>query len=257
MYICIGLAVSSEADILLKYEALCFSCEHLIKNDMKKLLSLVIALMLSSICYAQKDVTKFLGIPVDGTKSAMIQKLKAKGFTYNERKDCLEGEFNGQDVEISVVTNNNKVYRIVVLDANYLNESDIKIRFNRLCRQFEKNGKYLPAILSEDYEINENEDISYEMTVHSKRYEAVYFQADIKNDSAALMEYGLSKLSQLFTEQQIENLSKKDIENIVISYMTEILPNKSVWFMISEEFGRYRIVMYYDNEYNKANGEDL
>ena len=32
--------------------------------------------------FAQNDVTKFLGIPVDGTKTAMIQQLKEKGYTY-------------------------------------------------------------------------------------------------------------------------------------------------------------------------------
>lgn len=33
---------------------------------------------------------------------------------------------------------------------------------------------------------------------------------------------------------------------------------KTVWFMISEDrYGKYYIVMYYDNEYNKANGEGL
>lgn len=32
---------------------------------------------------------------------------------------------------------------------------------------------------------------------------------------------------------------------------------RSVWFKISEFNGRYYISMYYDNEYNRANGEDL
>ncbi len=81
--------------------------------------------MFASTCLAQKDVTKFLGIPVDGTKSAMIQKLKAKGFTYNQRRDCLEGEFNGRTVYLHVVTNNNKVYRIMVKDAYGVDESAI------------------------------------------------------------------------------------------------------------------------------------
>ena len=40
-------------------------------------------LTISTILYAQKDVTQFLGIPVDGSKSEMIQKLKAKGYRYN------------------------------------------------------------------------------------------------------------------------------------------------------------------------------
>ena len=48
---------------------------------MKKILSLAVLLAFSLAMYAQKDVTKFLGIPVDGTKSEMIKKLKEKGFT--------------------------------------------------------------------------------------------------------------------------------------------------------------------------------
>ena len=48
---------------------------------MKKILSLAVLLVFSLAMYAQKDVTKFLGIPVDGTKSEMIKKLKEKGFT--------------------------------------------------------------------------------------------------------------------------------------------------------------------------------
>ena len=66
---------------------------------MKKLLCVTIALLCTAVLQAQeeeKDVTKFLGIPVDGYKPAMIEKLKAKGFTRSTwDKDALEGEFNG------------------------------------------------------------------------------------------------------------------------------------------------------------------
>ena len=33
--------------------------------------------------------------------------------------------------------------------------------------------------------------------------------------------------------------------------------NKQVWFMIKEDYGEYRIVIFYENEYNKANGSKL
>lgn len=75
-------------------------------------------LTLYTSMYAQKDVTKFLGIPVDGTKSEMIQKLKAKGFTYNSVKDMLEGEFNGSEVQIAVVTNRETRYTAFTLQTN-------------------------------------------------------------------------------------------------------------------------------------------
>ena len=34
---------------------------------------------------AQKDVTKFLGIPVDGTKAEMKKKLQEKGFVFEAK----------------------------------------------------------------------------------------------------------------------------------------------------------------------------
>ena len=39
--------------------------------------------------------------------------------------------------------------------------------------------------------------------------------------------------------------------------MMDLYLKKSVWFMINERFGKYYIIMYYDNGYNQANGEDL
>ena len=141
---------------------------------MKKILLVAMLLICSIALHAQNDVTRFLGIPVDGSKYEMIQKLKAKGFQSTPfDKDVLTGEFNGTDVNIYVVTTNNKVSRIMVADVNTMDETDIKIRFNKLCRQFQKNKKYLPASLSvEDYSLSDDENISYEMLVHKKRYEA-------------------------------------------------------------------------------------
>ncbi len=127
---------------------------------MKKILSIVILLAISIALHAQQEVTRFLGIPVDGEKSVMIQKLKAKGFRYNSTLDCLEGEFNGRQVLLVVATNNNKVWRIMVMDAIASSEVDIRIRFNELCRQFQKNKKYM-AISSDDYFLSEDENISY------------------------------------------------------------------------------------------------
>ena len=144
---------------------------------MKKLSLVVVLLTMAITTFAQeKDVTKFLGIPVDGTKAEMIAKLKEKGFTSSAYdREILEGEFNGQDVNLYVVTNNNKVYRIMVCDLNQKEESDIRIRFNNLCQQFQNNPKY---IATDDYTIPADEDISYNISVRDKRYQASYYQFD-------------------------------------------------------------------------------
>jgi hypothetical protein len=212
-----------------------------------------ILLILPVALYAQKDVTQFLGIPVDGSKSEMIQKLKDKEYTISPyNKDVLVGEFNGTDVNIYIVTNNNKVCRILVDDANKKGETDIKIRFNTLIQQFQNNKKYLPLPEStvSKYNIPEDEDISYEISVKSKRYEALFYQKTSDYDSLAI------ELGNLYKKEALNDADKERINEITEKMVNDSL-KKSVWFMISESYGKYSISIYYDNEYNRANGEGL
>ena len=66
---------------------------------MKRLLFIVLAMIATITSFAQqKDVTSFLGIPVDGT-----------------------------DVRVYIATNNNKVCRIMLCDENYQNETNTLI----------------------------------------------------------------------------------------------------------------------------------
>ena len=126
---------------------------------MKKILLSLTLLMLSVAMYAQNEVTKFLGIPIDGTKADMIQKIKAKGFNYNAQEDCLEGIFNGENVYIYKTD---------------FDEGQIKIRFNKLCQQFNDNPKYYS--LKGTQKLSDNDNISYGMTIEHKQYEAIYYQ---------------------------------------------------------------------------------
>lgn len=201
-------------------------------------------LAISIIANAQHEVTRFLGIPVDGSKSEMIRKLQAKGFRYDSSHDCLEGEFNGADVIVSVVTYKDKVRRIGISDVNEVGELDIRLRFNRLCKQFANNPKYLAL---EDYTISEDEDISYEMTVKNKRYEAAFYQFPMSVKE---------ELSSKYTREQLENPTD-EMQFEIFSLIMERTSKMSVWFTISEHYGNYYISMFYDNEYNQANGEDL
>ena len=181
---------------------------------MKKMLFVAVMLLFTFIANAQADVTKFLGIPIDGTKEEMLAKLREKGFhtSYDMGKDYLEGTFNGSEVYIAPVTNGNKVWRIAVMEKTRVDEGQIKIRFNNLCHQFENNPKY--SSLGEKQTLDENEDISYQMIVNKKQYQANFYQLPL---------------------------------NI----------NKNVWFTISSMYGEFFLIIFYDNGYNKANGEDL
>ncbi|MCQ2326309.1 MAG: hypothetical protein MJZ71_01975 [Bacteroidales bacterium] len=228
---------------------------------MKKYLLLSIMSLLTLNLFAQKDVTTFLGIPVDGTKNEMKQKLITKGFSLEKFKndEAFTGEFNGTDVNIYITTNNNKVYRIMVCDANTRNEADIKIRFNKLVNQFQNNKRYIAL---EDYTLSDSEDISYEMSVHNKVYEAIFYQLPdmAKVDTLAMQEQARNELLKKYTEEQLQNPTEEIIaeaQEIAVNLGADIFFKKPVWFRICELYGKYYIAIYYDNEYNHANGEDL
>ena len=224
---------------------------------MKRIILMMIAMMISFSSFAQnKDVTKFLGIPVDGTKTEMKQKLIAKGFVPKKMGDLewLEGEFNGTDVQAFIVTNNNKVWRIMLADKNRVDEAQIKIRFNILVSQFENNKRYIPL---DKYTLSDEEDISYEMTVHNKIYAAYYSQnPDFENIDTKVQIAIKEKYSAEELKKPSETI-KKDIADITDKITFDEFSMKPVWFRIVSYNGEYYISMYYDNEYNHANGEDL
>lgn len=177
---------------------------------MKKIYFFFLLVYLSSATNAQNTIT-FLGVPIDGTKREMISKLVAKGFEYNPSDEYLYGEFNGQDVQISIHTVNNRVWRLGVMDVFPTNEVNIKNRYNILFDQFLNNGKYYCV---SGQKLNEKDDISYEITVNNKRYDAGF---GLVNSSI----------------------------------------NGFVWYMIAKLSDEYKIVIFYENGDNAANGNDL
>ena len=196
---------------------------------MRKFLTLLAMIAISASVFAQKEVTKFMGIPVDGSPTEMIKKLKAKGFKTDEDAmqavkrgltdwdgpEVLIGRFNGERVRVLLGVETNKVWRIYLEDKDDRDETQIKIRFNTLVRQFENNDKY---VYFYEQTIADDEDISYQMTVNKKQYEATFFQ---KGEDGTVDE------------------------------------KREVWFRIVEDSDGYYIDMYYDNKYNEADGSDL
>lgn len=190
---------------------------------MRKILTLLAMIAISASVFAQKEVTKFMGIPVDGSPTEMIKKLKAKGFTTDEDfmqavkrgsvdwdgPEVLTGRFNGERVSVYILVEQNKVWRIFLSDHYTRDETQIKIRFNTLVRQFENNDKYVPYF--DEQTIADDEDISYQMTVNKKRYEAAFVQ---KGEDGTVDE------------------------------------KRFVWFSIEQDSDSYAIAMFYDNKYN-------
>ena len=206
----------------------------------KKILTLIALLMLVGTMQAQRQVTTFLGIPVDGTKAEMKRKLIAKGFTpkgYGDN-EYLAGEFNGSNVQLFIVTNKNKVFRIAVADADRFDEAEIRTRYNTLIHQFEANDKYetIHAI-----PIDEDTDILHEMVSKKKSFEAGFIQ----------------KSRALTTEKNATDKTSSAVSTGSTEQQDQDKFNRVVWFRIIDDIGKYGIAIYYDNGYNQANGEDL
>lgn len=231
----------------------------IVSRSSKQFLLASIMLMLSVTLYAQKDVTQFLGIPVDGNKSEMIQKLKDKGYTISPNKeDVLVGEFNGTDVNIYIVTNNNKVRRIAIVDANPTSEANIKTRFNNLLQQFQNNKRYLFTRDStiQKYTIPESEHISYELSVHNKQYQMIFYQQTAGYDSLTLE---INTLNEKQKQPPNDTSYINKLTALTLNQLQEAYKcfNKKVWVNISMLSGGYYITIFYDNVYNEANGESL
>lgn len=174
--------------------------------------------MLTVTLLAQNDVTTFLGIPVDGSKSEFIQKLKAKGFRLDPQYEILTGIFNGQESMISIKENNGLVCRVAVTQKTVRDETQVRLAFNKLTEQFNQNNRYV-ASDNNNY-LNDREQIGFGIRLHHKQYENHFFQKN-KDDG------------------------KPDF-------------NKNVWILISSpEYEEYLLTIIYDNEYNMPNGNDL
>ena len=144
---------------------------------MKRIFSLILLLLISISVYSRNTI-KFLGIPVDGTKKEMQWKLEKKGFVYDKYTNEFYGEFNGEQVVIAIQTVNNKVYRLIIEDRFGCDENSIKDRYNKLYNQFINNGKY--GVMKDGLPIDEETDISYEMTLNEENFQVGFYLLDEK-----------------------------------------------------------------------------
>lgn len=186
---------------------------------MKKFLFILFLIIASLTVDAQ---VTFMGTKVDGNAGVMISILKDKGF-YDTG---ITFENDGNKRPILKGTFNGEDVSVFVCTNHrkvyriYLAELNTKNEaeiINDFNILFSQFYNNKKYLLVGGEKIPQNEDISYEMSCHNKIYEACFYQ-------------------------------------ILSDDMTE---DNSVWFRIVKYYGEYYLTIYYDNEINKANGEDL
>ena len=116
---------------------------------------------------------------------------------------------------------------------------------------------YIPKQLVED-------KLAYEMKVRNKRFEAGFMQMtnpkSPQNSPEKIQQELTQKISEICPAEEFIRKSEKEKEDITKEAAMNIVQEaamRSVWFMISEKYGKFSLILFYDNEYNNAHGEDL
>lgn len=235
-------------------------------TSMRQLFLIIGITLISVLLKAENYPTKFLGIPIDGTKQEMIKKLEEKGFLYEEETDWLTGEFNGKDVIIKIRTNNRKVYCVSVIYRYFYTSDEVKEAYNILLQQFKENEHYIPFNLGQE-PIPIDENIDYEMREHNKIYCAGFLQITHEADSSLVYNDSFkdctNKLIDLIPHEKlgdetyIHSISDKLAYICWHAELKTLYANNIVNFYIEEISGKYNLILFYENGYNKSKGEDL
>ena len=66
------------------------------------------------------------------------------------------------------------------------------------------------------------------------------------------------KMQAIIRQDIVENAPDK-VESYIKAFLEYVdsLADGSVWYMISDLYGKYYIALFYDNLHNRSNGEDL
>ena len=168
-------------------------------KTMRKLV-LTLLMLLTLSLNAQ---VKFMGIPVDGSRSKMEFKLRQKGFRPISETDYLRGEFNGENALVAIETYKKKVYSVSVMFGSYFGDPfvvrtgydarTVKEKFNDMVYMFNNNEKYLNIgfLIGEplDPMIDNDEDIEYQIMYNNKKYHAYYRQID--DEKSNVVHFGI------------------------------------------------------------------
>ncbi len=157
-------------------------------NTMRKLVFTLLMLMTLSMSAQNDNVIKFMGIPIDGSKSEMISKLEEKGFVTvegirriedaekelerlggeitggkmreNDKEYFMNGYFDGKQCTLVIIAYKSKVYKMVVaFEDSYTNKIHAFTSFNYYAEKlqnkyYDENNFYKPLDYSDELKLD-------------------------------------------------------------------------------------------------------
>lgn len=231
-----------------------------------RLLTSLVCALISAMSLAQSDVTKFLGIPVDGSVEEMVRKLEAKGFKktypYDEsRSNFFTGNYDG-DRNAKIILFSNRegiVYQIrVIKEEQIFNSNLAKYKYNSLVHRFSEKWTYFSANGSE---IPEEEDIDEEFREGKSYYSAFFIQLpdSLLKVGKTIYDADSKPNSDKTLEETAQTLSFKLRTLSAINDRLDEAKNKGVLILLKQYniTRNYFIAIDYWNGYNDHPDEDL
>ena len=85
-----------------------------------------------------------------------------------------------------------------------------------------------------------------------------YYISCLSDSTAVDTQEEFEKMKAIIFQDIVENAPEK-AELYITAFLEYVdsLADGSVWYMISDLYGKYYIALFYDNLHNKSNGEDL
>ena len=180
--------------------------------------------------FTQSNVTLFKGIPIDGTKEKMVKVLKRKGFKDTEESlDNLRTGFYGVESGELLSGEFNGMQVIVSVVENNGKVcgigviEDLKRNEAQIKRAFNElveqfNNHENYKPQKANQKISASEDIRYGLYLYNKEYRAIFYQKGLDGETS-------------------------EKRKVIVSLCRDV--------------NDYRLLMYYENGFNAADGSDL
>ena len=137
---------------------------------MKRILNIIMMTMLALTTQAQQSITEFMGIPVDGSKTSLIKKLKNKGVV---NMQCI---MDNIDYNIKIYDHKGKVYRISLIEKKGTDDPCVAVKkYNDLVTRYKNDTRDYTEYESNDL-IREANSQRYKRFISEGFYYAEFFQ---------------------------------------------------------------------------------